>query len=140
MAPKHRNRRLLIIALCASALSLGVWLLGSALQENTQFFYDPSVVAAPGFVPESDAIRIGGLVVPGSVEAQETAKGPRTGFSLSDFESEDPATVRVFYSGALPDLFREGQGIVITGALTGHASVEASEVLAKHDENYKPAS
>jgi len=136
MAPKHRNRRLSIVALCAAGLVLGVWLLSSALRQNTEFFYDPSEVSNPAFLSETPRLRVGGIVVEGSVRAGE---GLRTAFDLRDFEGEAEGIVTVSYTGALPDLFREGQGIVIVGAQSGVATVEASQVLAKHDENYVPA-
>ena len=136
MAPKHRNRRLGIVALCATALVLGAWLLSSALRENTQFFYDPSEVSDPIFMSESPRLRVGGIVVEGSVRPGE---GLNTMFDLRDFEGEAQGVVTVSYTGALPDLFREGQGIVVVGSQSGAGTVQASQVLAKHDENYKPA-
>ena len=136
MAPKHRNRRLGIVALCATALVLGAWLLSSALRENTQFFYDPSEVSDPIFMSESPRLRVGGIVVEGSVRPGE---GLNTMFDLRDFEGEAQGVVTVSYKGALPDLFREGQGIVVVGSQSGAGTVQASQVLAKHDENYKPA-
>ena len=136
MAPKHRNRRLGIVALCATALVLGAWLLSSALRENTQFFYDPSEVSNPIFLSESPRLRVGGIVVEGSVRPGE---GLNTMFDLRDFEGEAQGVVTVSYTGALPDLFREGQGIVVVGSQSGAGTVQASQVLAKHDENYKPA-
>ena len=136
MAPKHRNRRLAIVALCAFGLGLGTWLLSSALRENTEFFYDPSEVASPIFVSESPRLRVGGLVVEGSVRPGE---GLRTEFDLRDFEGEAEGVVTVSYTGALPDLFREGQGIVVVGTQFGSGRIEAMQVLAKHDENYIPA-
>ncbi|WP_371397782.1 cytochrome c maturation protein CcmE [Fretibacter rubidus] len=136
MASKHQNRRLGIIALCAVALGVGVWMLGQALRSNTQFFYDPSEIAAPGFAAATPTIRIGGLVVEGSVRKGE---GLFTEFDLEDFEGGAAGKVTVRFDGALPDLFREGQGIVVVGAPERAGVVKAEEVLAKHDENYKPA-
>jgi len=136
MTPKHRNRRLSIIALCAVVMIVGVWLLSSALKQYTEIFYDPSEISAPGFVSESDKIRVGGLVVEGSFTQGE---GLLTTFDLEDFEGESEAKITVRYEGVLPDLFREGQGIVITGKDVGNGVVVAEEVLAKHDENYRPA-
>lgn len=141
MAGKHRNRRLALVGGCAVALSVGVYLLGNVLNANLQNFYDPSVIAAPGFAAQTPTIRIGGLVVEGSVKKGE---GLFTEFDLADFEPEDGSvaadgTVTVKFDGALPDLFREGQGIVIVGQMVGTQLVQAEEVLAKHDENYKPA-
>lgn len=136
MAPKHRNRRLAIVALCAAGLAIGAWLLSTALRQNTQFFYDPSEVSASSFISETPRIRVGGIVVEGSVRAGE---GLRTAFDLRDFEGEAEGVVTVVYTGALPDLFREGQGIVVVGMQSGAAQIEASQVLAKHDESYVPA-
>ena len=136
MAPKHRNRRLTLVALCAAGLVLGTWLLSTALRQNTEFFYDPSEVAKPGFISETPRLRVGGVVVEGSVRAGE---GLRTAFDLRDFEGDAGGVVTVSYVGALPDLFREGQGIVIIGTQSGANTLEASQVLAKHDENYVPA-
>jgi len=137
MAPKHRNRRLAIVALCAVGLAIGTWLLSSALRENTEFFYDPSVVASPVFLSESPRLRVGGLVVENSVKSGE---GLRTEFDLRDFEGDAEGVVTISYTGALPDLFREGQGIVVVGTQSGSGRVDAIQVLAKHDENYIPAS
>ncbi|MGB0906281.1 MAG: cytochrome c maturation protein CcmE [Maricaulaceae bacterium] len=137
MTPKYRNRRLLIIGCCAVAMAAGVWLLSSALKQFTEIFYDPSEISAPDFVSESDKIRVGGLVVIGSVDHGEDLL---TTFDLKDFEGESEAKITVQYKGVLPDLFREGQGIVVTGRDAGGGIVIAEEVLAKHDENYRPAS
>lgn len=136
MASKHRNRRLTIIGLCACALVLGVWMLGQALRSNTQFFYDPSEIAQPSFVAATSTIRIGGIVVDGSVRKGE---GLFTEFDLQDFEGDAAGRVTIRFDGALPDLFREGQGIVVVGSPERAGVVKAQEVLAKHDENYTPA-
>lgn len=106
----------------------------SALNENTQFFYNPADVVAADFAPKSTPFKVGGLVVEGSV----VQDGLITDFELTDFERPMPAPLRVRYQGQLPNLFREGQGVVITGDLNGAFEFEASEVLAKHDENYQP--
>lgn len=137
MAPKHRNRRLAIVALCAAGMTVGAWLLSTALRQNTEFFYDPSEVSAASFISETPRIRVGGIVVEGSVRA---GGGVRKAFDLRDFEGDAKGVVTVAYTGALPDLFREGQGIVVVGTQSGVGQVEASQVLAKHDENYVPAS
>ena len=90
---------------------------------------------AEGFSPDSETFKIGGLVIDGSVEK----KGELTTlFKIKDFEREMRVPISVTYTGVLPDLFREGQGVVITGALTDETSFTASEVLAKHDESYQP--
>jgi len=135
MRPRHRNRRLITIGMSAFALIMGVWLLLAALGENKQFFYNPSNVTAEGFAPKSDTIRIGGLVVNGSVKREE---GLKTIFQIKDFEGNSSRVLTVTHVGILPDLFREGQGVVITGDLLQDGSLKSSEVLAKHDENYRP--
>ena len=141
MRPKNRNRRLFIVLLCVVLLGTGVTLLFSALNQYTQFFYDPSEILAEGFTPQSDDIRVGGLVLSGSVVKGE---GVLTTFKMGDFvegASVEPAesdAITVAYEGVLPDLFREGQGVVVTGNLETKTFLKASEVLAKHDENYQP--
>ena len=133
--PPKRNRRLAWILLIGLSLAAGVALILTALDENTQFFYNPSDVARQGFQPDSNIFRIGGLVVEGSVEKDQDVM---TRFAVKDFEREMAEPILVTYQGALPDLFREGQGVVITGQLVGDLDFSASEVLAKHDENYQP--
>jgi len=135
MTPPNQTRRIGLIALFGVVLIAGVFLLLSALSENTQFFYNPSDVIAQGFVPESETFRIGGLVAEGSVVKEE---GLKTTFWLKDFEREMSTPIIVTHIGVLPDLFREGQGVVVTGSLMGKTQFEAIEVLAKHDENYQP--
>lgn len=102
-----------------------------ALQQNINLFYSPSQIAA-GEAPPGRSIRVGGLVVPGSV--QRAPQGLIVEFALTDNREQ----LQVRYEGILPDLFREGQGIVARGVLTPDGSVRAEEVLAKHDENYMP--
>lgn len=141
MVPKHQNKRLLAVVFCGALLVGGGLLLGSALKQNTQFFYNPSEILAEGFVAKSEDIRIGGLVLNDSV-----VKGTQltTKFKIADFPEEgEPAplvseAITVSYTGILPDLFREGQGVVITGQMLGRDEMIASDVLAKHDENYQP--
>jgi len=135
VAAKKRNNRILTIVIGAVALAAGTYLLLSALNQNVQHFYNPSDVVSEGFVAESQEIRLGGLVVAGSIE-----KGPGlvTRFQVADFERDMPAPITVTYEGVLPDLFREGQGVVVTGQLTDRFEFTADQVLAKHDENYKP--
>ena len=135
MTPPHQKRRIGLIVFFGVVLAAGIFLLLSALQENTQFFYNPSDVVAEGFVPDSSSFRIGGLVTEGSVIKDGQLK---TTFQIKDFEREMRAPMTVTYTGVLPDLFREGQGVVLTGFLTTPTDFEATEVLAKHDENYKP--
>jgi len=135
MTPPHQRRRIGLIALFGLLLIGGVFILLSALQENTQFFYNPSDVVADGFVSASQTFKIGGLVIDGSVEKDS---GLKTIFKIKDFERDMAMPITVTYTGVLPDLFREGQGVVITGILTDKTSFTADEVLAKHDENYQP--
>lgn len=135
MTPPHQKRRIGLIVIFGSLLAIGTALLLSALKENTQFFYNPSDVVAEDFLPDSKVFRIGGLVKEGTVTKDGSLK---TTFQLKDFEREMRVPMTVSYVGVLPDLFREGQGVVITGFLTSPTSFEAEEVLAKHDENYKP--
>jgi len=135
MTPPHQKRRIGLIILFGSLLAIGVALLLSALQENTQFFYNPSDVVAEDFSPDSSTFRIGGLVEDGTVIKDGKLK---TTFQIKDFERDMRTPMTVSYVGVLPDLFREGQGVVVTGFLTSPTAFEATEVLAKHDENYKP--
>jgi cytochrome c-type biogenesis protein CcmE len=102
-----------------------------AFNENLMFFYTPSAVAA-GEAPVGRAIRVGGLVTTGSVKRQ--ADGLTVLFDITD----NAETITVQYTGILPDLFREGQGIVALGKLQDGNLFIADEVLAKHDENYMP--
>jgi cytochrome c-type biogenesis protein CcmE len=111
----------------AAAVTLAVM----ASRQNIMFYYDPSQVAA-GQAPANQRFRIGGMVVKGSVQRQPGDLQVR--FVLSDFAHEVP----VEYSGVLPDLFREGQGIIAHGTLNAHGAFVADEVLAKHDEKYMP--
>jgi cytochrome c-type biogenesis protein CcmE len=103
----------------------------SAFQENLLYFYTPTQVKA-GEAPTSRTFRVGGLVVDGSVVRAE--QGLNVQFVLTD----NADTMTVSYSGILPDLFREGQGIVAMGSLNSEGLFVADEVLAKHDENYMP--
>jgi len=134
ITPPNRNRRLAWIFVLGAMLAGGLFLIFQALNQNTQFFENPSEVVADGFVPRSDIFKIGGLVAMGTVET----KGLTTTFLIEDFERDMPQELSVTYTGALPDLFREGQGVVISGRLVSPVRFMATEVLAKHDENYQP--
>ena len=130
MHPKRKQR--LIIALVVVLLSsLTVGLTSYALRGNINLFYSPSEVAA-GEAPTDRSIRVGGMVVEGSVTRARDKLETR--FIVTDFAS----SVTVTYDGILPDLFAEGEGVVATGILGANGVVTASEVLAKHDENYMP--
>ncbi|MCC2614793.1 cytochrome c maturation protein CcmE [Aestuariibacter halophilus] len=131
----RRQKRLAIVALVVSVVAGAVGLMLYALNQNIDLFYTPSEIidGKQGTVPQvGQRLRIGGMVVPGSVKRnQETLA---VSFDLVD---TGPA-VTVSYQGILPDLFREGQGIVATGVLTAANRIQAEEVLAKHDEEYMP--
>ena len=135
MPAPHQKRRIGLIVLFGAMLAGGAFLLISALSENTQFFYNPSDVVAEGFVPKSENFRIGGLVVEGSVDK---TGGLTTTFDITDFERDMPWPISVTYTGVLPDLFREGKGVVVIGRMINEREFVAEELLAKHDENYQP--
>jgi len=102
-----------------------------AFEKNMLYYYSPTQILA-GEAPDTRSIRVGGLVQDGSVKREPGSLEVR--FTLTDFAN----TVGVSYTGVLPDLFREGQGIIARGKLTGENLFVAEEVLAKHDENYMP--
>lgn len=125
----HRRKKLGIIIFIAAGLSLAVGLTAYALRQNINMFYTPTQVAQ-GEVLSGVNFRIGGMVKEGSlVEAQDSLK---VDFVTTDYVSE----VLIKYDGILPDLFREGQGIVAEGQIDANGVFMASKVLAKHDENY----
>ena len=127
MRPKRRRLALLAAALAllggAAALAL------TALDDTMRFFHSPSEIAA-GAVASGREFRLGGLVEEGSLK--------RSGTSISFRVVDGAHGVTVHYTGLLPDLFREGQGIVAMGALDGGRAFWATQILAKHDENYMP--
>ncbi|MFG6464707.1 cytochrome c maturation protein CcmE [Roseateles sp. DXS20W] len=125
-----RQRRLLFVALGLAAVSIATALVLRALNSNVTFFYSPTQVNA-GEAPRQAAFRLGGLVEAGSL--QRAADGLDLRFVVTDGAHSIP----VHYRGLLPDLFREGKGVVVSGRLTD-AVFTATEVLAKHDENYMP--
>ena len=126
-----RKKRLFIVLAILAGVGIAVALALSALQQNINLVYTPSQIAA-GEAPEGTRIRAGGLVEEGSVK--------RTNDSLSvAFRVTDGAqAITITYQGILPDLFREGQGIVALGRVNADGVLVADEVLAKHDENYMP--
>ena len=130
MTPK-RKKRLLFVALIVLGMSTAVALALSAFKENLLYFYTPSQVA-DGEAPQGRAFRVGGLVETGSVKRE--SDGLTVHFAVTDTAKSIPIT----YKGILPDLFREGQGIVAMGRLGAGTEFMADEVLAKHDENYMP--
>lgn len=137
MTPRYRNQRLIIFAVCATIVVSGAYLIVSALKQNTQFFHSPSGIVSEGFVPQSSTIRVGGLVVEGTL-----VKGGNllANFTVRDFENPKglPDNLPVIYRGILPDLFREGEGVVLIGAPNSKGQFVAKEILAKHDNNYMP--
>ena len=126
---KPRQQRMRTVGLIVVGVTLAVGLALQAFQENMLFFYSPTQVIA-GEPPEGRKFRLGGLVEEGSVTREPGAL--KISFIVSDLESSLP----VSYEGVLPDLFREGQGVVAHGYLQPDGSFRAEEVLAKHDENY----
>ena len=128
---KPRQRRLVWVLLGLVLVSTAVILVLRALNSNVMFFYSPSQVQA-GEAPRNAAFRLGGLVEAGSL--QRSADGLQVQFIVTD----QVKSVPVAYKGLLPDLFKEGKGVVVSGKLEGEGPFRASEVLAKHDENYMP--
>ena len=147
----RRKKRLAIVGSVLIGISAVAGLVLYALSQNIDLFFTPSEITQgkkeTGLKPSlGQRIRIGGLVVPGSVKRDPESL--KVSFKLSDMTmpivcKDSDITITVYYDGILPDLFREGQGIVANGRLAEHPptglSIEASEVLAKHDENYMPA-
>lgn len=129
MNPK-RKQRLIIVFGVLVAVGAATGLIMFALSENINLFFTPTQIAN-GEAPLDRRIRVGGLVVEGSVNR---AEGLKVAFDLTD----KAEVITVKYEGILPDLFREGQGIIAMGKLQQGNWVEADEVLAKHDENYVP--
>ena len=126
MSPKAK--RLSIIALVAGLISIAVMLVLGALRDNIVFFYTPSEIMNTS-INEGKALRLGGLVKDGSLSIQ----GLQSIFTVTDGQAD----ISVSYNNALPSLFREGQGVVAEGAIANGTFV-ATNVLAKHDENYMP--
>lgn len=126
-----RKKRLQLILFMVAGIGSAVGLLMYSLSENVNLFQTPTEIAS-GQVPVGRTIRAGGLVVAGSV--QRDTSGLAVTFDVTD----GAATVPIHYEGILPDLFREGQGIVAMGKLDASGTFQASEVLAKHDEEYMP--
>jgi len=126
---KPRHKRITAIAVGVAALGIAAALVLAAFQKNLVFFFTPSQVAA-NEAPQGRTFRIGGMVVPGSLK--------REGVSVEFTVTDTAKSMRVTYRGQLPDLFREGKGVVAQGQLGADGMFRANEVLAKHDENYMP--
>lgn len=130
MNPVRKKRLTIILAIVlgiAATLGLGLY----ALQENINLFYTPTEIVN-GQAPQDARIRAGGLVKEGSVQRNEDA------LTVTFVVTDGDADVTISYRGILPDLFREGQGIVALGRLNAERVLVSDEVLAKHDENYMP--
>ena len=126
-----RKRRLTIILVLFAGFAVAVSLALVALQENMNLFYSPAEIET-GKAPVQQRIRAGGLVAPGSLERDPDSLKVR--FVITDNQGRVP----VEYKGILPDLFREGQGVVALGKLNADGLLTADQVLAKHDEDYMP--
>lgn len=128
---KARHKRFLLIGVALALLGAATALVLNAFRSNLVFFHTPSEVAA-GEVPHGRTFRVGGMVLAGSI--QRDADGQTVRFSITDTAKVVP----VVYKGALPDLFKETKGAVAQGELGDDGVFAASQVLAKHDENYMP--
>ncbi len=126
-----RRQRLILILLMVAGIGIAVTFALKSFNENLMYFFSTTEVAE-GKAPKNAKFRLGGMVVDGSVERPN--KDIMVRFGLTDYSKQ----VTVEYSGILPDLFREGQGIVANGRLNSEGVFIAEEVLAKHDENYMP--
>jgi cytochrome c-type biogenesis protein CcmE len=127
----RRQQRLLLLGAALGALAVAAWLILSAFQKNLVFFFTPTQILA-GEAPRNKSFRMGGMVEPHSLKRE--ADGVTVSFIVTDTAQRLP----VHYRGILPDLFKEGKGVVAQGRLGGDMRFVADEVLAKHDENYMP--
>ncbi len=128
---KARHKRFVLVGVGIAGLALSAGLVLSAFQKNLVFFFTPTQVAA-NEAPQGKSFRIGGLVEKGSLK--RAADGLTVEFVVTDTAKSIP----VRYRGILPDLFKEGKGVVTQGKLAPDGTFQAEEVLAKHDENYMP--
>lgn len=128
---KPRHKRFVLVGVGVAGVALSASLVLSAFQKNLVFFYTPTQVAS-NEAPVGKSFRIGGLVENGSVKRE--ADGVSVRFVVTDTAKSIPVT----YRGILPDLFREGKGVVTQGKIGPDGTFRAEEVLAKHDENYMP--
>jgi cytochrome c-type biogenesis protein CcmE len=128
---KPRHKRLVAIAGGVAAVAIAAALVLNAFQSNLVFFFSPSQIAA-GEAPKDRAFRVGGMVQTGSI------KRAGDGLTVEFLVTDTARTIPVIYKGILPDLFKEGKGVVAQGRLGADGVFRADEVLAKHDENYMP--
>jgi cytochrome c-type biogenesis protein CcmE len=126
----RRRRRMYLLIAAAVVLGLASVLILRAFEDSLVFFYSPTDLATRSDIDRDRVIRVGGMVAKYSVQRQ----GTQVRFTITD----GPHKLTVSYNGVLPDLFREGQGIVAQGRISGDGVFTAREVLAKHDENYMP--
>ena len=126
-----RKQRLQIVLLIVTASSAAVWLVAYMLGQNANYFFTPSQVLQ-GEAPDNVTIRAGGMVVKGSIERSTDS------LDVSFLVSDGMANLRVSYRGILPDLFAEDEAAIATGKLDKNNVLQATQVLAKHDENYTP--
>ncbi len=126
-----RKQRLVLVCFIVVFPTLAVGLVTYGLRGNINLFFPPAEIAA-GKAPVGQPIRLGGMVVEGSVRRDPDSL--RVEFDVTDYQ----ATVTAVYTGILPDLFSEGEGVVASGVLDRNGVLQATEVLAKHDENYMP--
>ncbi|MBK1684266.1 cytochrome c maturation protein CcmE [Rhodoferax fermentans] len=126
---KPRHKRAALIAGGLAAIGLAAYFVLNAFESNLVFFFTPSQIAS-GEAPKERTFRVGGMVKEGSLKRDNLT----VSFVVTDTAKEVP----VSYTGILPDLFKEGKGVVAQGKLDGSGHFTASEVLAKHDENYMP--
>ncbi|HOY71354.1 MAG TPA: cytochrome c maturation protein CcmE [Methylotenera sp.] len=131
MVLKARHKRFALIAVGLLLLGSAVTLVLNALNSNMAFFYTPTQVSQ-GEVPKETNFRVGGLVEMGSIKRGDD------GLTVNFVVTDTAKTVPVVYKGVLPDLFKEGKGAVVQGKIGADGIFTASEVLAKHDENYMP--
>lgn len=130
MRPRQRQRLIVVLGIVALA-AIAIGLLVYALRANMNLFYTPEQITA-GEAPIGRTLRAGGVVKVGTVQRSNDSLA--VSFTVTDFKAD----ITVHYEGMLPDLFREGQGIVVTGQLLDRTRFQASQVLAKHDEKYTP--
>ncbi len=126
---KPRHKRMAVIVVSVVGFTVAALFVLNAFRSNLVFFYSPSEVLA-GEAPRAQRFRVGGLVEQGSVKKS----GTQVDFIVTDMNE----TISVHYEGILPDLFREGQGVIAQGRLMANNRFVADEILAKHDENYMP--
>ncbi len=129
----QRKQRMMIVGFIVGGSALAVGLVLFALNQGINVFYTPSEVAQ-GAVPSGQNFRIGGMVKTGSLRSGELG-GTQIEFLATDCLTD----IQVSYTGVLPDLFREGQGVVADGFIDSEGIFQANQILAKHDENYMPA-